>query len=161
MKILNLLLTALILFMFQGLNSQTNSPTENDSIQYELKLSKLNFAASEPIIITIVTKNISNTEIKKWIDGGNHPIGAMLKLENSNGESMIEDYIPSIKSSNIKDYILYTKEEVEKMKFTILPNEEFSKDYKLRSFVLLKKTFTKGKYQMSFGNSKPIKFEIK
>ena len=159
MKILNLLLIAVILIVSQGLNAQTNNPIVNDSIQYELKLSKSIFSKGESIVITVVSKNISNTAIKKWIDGGNYPIGAELKLKNSTGESMIQDYIPSkYQSPSLR---LYTREEMEKMESTISPSGEFSKDYKLKSFVLLKKALTKGKYEMSYGNAKQIKFEIK
>lgn len=126
-----------------------------DSIQYEIKLDKQIYSITESIVVTIVAKNISPKEIKIWIDGGDYPVGTELNLLNAKGESIVLQHWSYMSSQ------AYSLEEVENLKTTIPPKQEFKKEYNLLSIVQLKKSLTKGTYEVRYNNAAPIKFEIK
>jgi hypothetical protein len=113
------------------------------------------YSVDEPINITIVAKNITNKAVRLWIDAGNYPTGTELTLLDAMGESMVKQHWAFLSSQ------VYTTEESEQFKTTILPQEEFKKEYKLLSIIQLNKNLTKGVYKLSYNNAPPITFEIK
>ena len=142
-----------IFLVFQSINSQRSF--SNDSIQYKLELEKTVFSENEPIKLKLIAKNISSKKQNVWIYSVDYPVGKKLKLNDSNGESMISQYYSHLSSR------IYTKLEVEKMKSLILPNAELSKDYYLKRIVKLKKPLAKGKYELIYDNSEPITIVVK
>lgn len=128
---------------------------EKDSIQYTLKLNKSIYSINDTIELTLIVKNKTEHDINLWIETNNSLVGKELKLINSNHESMINQYWVSSSSW------IYDLDEIEEMKTKISPYSEFKKEIRLRQIVELKSSFGKGVYQLSYLNSKPLKFEVK
>ena len=100
------------------------------------------FAQNESIAITLIAKNITNSEIRIWIDGGNYPTGTELKLTDSVGKSMVRQHWSYMSSQ------FYSIEQADKMKTKILPNQDFKKEFMVLNILQLNRKLTKGKYEL-------------
>ncbi|MFT5581199.1 MAG: hypothetical protein ACI9G9_000445 [Psychromonas sp.] len=138
--------------IFNEIDKTTN---KEDSLQYEIRLEKEAYSFNETINVTIVAKNITEKELKLWIDSNDYPTGTELTLQDSKGESMVRQYWAIMSSQT------YSTEEVEQFKTTIPPDGEFKKEYNLLSIVQLNKDLTKGSYELKYNNAEPVKFQIK
>ena len=127
----------------------------NDSIQYSIGLDKVIYSPNEPVKVTIAAKNMTNHTIKIWLDAGDYPTGTDLCLFNSQGVSMIDQYWAFVSSQS------HREEEVELLKTTLKPNQEFKKAYPLYSIIQLKDDLTTGTYTLKYNNAKPCTFEVK
>ena len=144
----------------QGLNEEAeNRPddaaSKQDSIQYSIHLDKAVYSVNEPIVLTLTAKNMTNKELRFWIDPGRNPADTELTLIDSTGKSMVEDYWCLLSSH------LYLPDEIEKLKTRISPGGEFKKSYRLLSIIRLKRDLSKGTYVLGYNNAKPVKFVIK
>jgi len=136
--------------------SKTDDVIDNrDSVRYEISLNKEIYSLGEPIRVTLIAKNISEKDIKLWIDAGDYPTGTELNLLDSMGESIVREHWAVMSSQS------YTTEEVKEFMTTIPIEEEFKKEYSLLSIVQLKKNLTNGAYELNYNNAEPVKFEIK
>tara|TARA_B100000674_G_C37407628_1_gene719193 strand:- start:54 stop:587 length:534 start_codon:yes stop_codon:yes gene_type:complete len=136
--------------------SKTDDVIEiRDSVKYQISLNKQIYSLGEPIRVTLIAKNISEKDIKLWIDAGDYPTGSELNLLDSMGESIVRNHWAVMSSQS------YTREEVKEFMTTIPIEGEFKKEYSLFSIVQLKKVLTYGSYELNYNNSEPVKFEIK
>jgi len=135
---------------------QTEIKNNNaDALQYEIFLDKEVYSNDESIRISLVAKNPTTDKLNIWIDAGDYPTGTELDIRDATGKSLVRQHWSFMSSS------IYTLEEAEQRKTTILPNKEFTKEYNLLSIVQLNRDLTKGTYELHYSNAKPVKFEIK